>query len=98
MKSQKTQIDAIYSALTSRSKQNSTFSTQLDEYFFELKEVHHYKVNDEVVLYIGLIVFEQFIPYLCLVDLFSYEIKPKLTNKELSLALNKNSKVAKVND
>ena len=98
VKSQKTQIDAIYSALTSRSKQNSTFSTQLDEYFFELKEVHHYKVNDEVVLYIGLIVFEQFIPYLCLVDLFSYEIKPKLTNKELSLALNKNSKVAKVND
>ena len=57
VKSQKTQIDAVYSALTSRSKQVSTFSTQLDEYFFELKEVHHYKVNDEVVLHIGLVVF-----------------------------------------
>ncbi|MCF8494312.1 MAG: glutamine synthetase [Rickettsiaceae bacterium] len=98
VKSQKTQIDAIYSALTSRSKQVSTFSTQLDEYFFELKEVRHYKVNDEVVLYIGLIVFEQFIPYLCLVDLLSYEIKQKLTDKELSLVLNKKSKVTKVND
>jgi hypothetical protein len=98
VKSQKTQIDAIYSALTSRSKQVSTFSTQLDEYFFELKEVRHYKVNDEVVLHIGLIVFEQFIPYLCLVDLLSYEIKQKLTDKELSLVLNKKSKVTKVND
>jgi hypothetical protein len=98
VKNQKTQIDAIYSALTSKSKQAPTFSTQLDEYFFELKEVHHYKVNDEITLHIGLIVFEQFIPYLCLVDLLSYEIKQKLTDKELSLVLNKKSKVTKVND
>ena len=61
----------------------STFSTQLDEYFFELKEIHHYKFNDEVTLHIGLVVFEQFIPYLCLVDLLSYEIKSKLPDKEL---------------
>ena len=83
VKSQKREIDATYTALTSRSKQVPTFSTQLDEYFFELKEIHHYKFNDEVTLHIGLVVFEQFIPYLCLVDLLSYEIKSKLPDKEL---------------
>ncbi len=98
VKGKKTQIDDTYNALMFRSRQDSTFSTQLDEYFFELKEVHHYKVNDEVVLHIGLIVFEQFIPYLCLVDLLSYKIKSKLTDKELSLVMNKNSKVKKIND
>jgi len=89
LKSQNTEINAVYAALTSRSKQVSTFSTQIDEYFFELKEIHHYKIDDEVILHIGLVVFEQFIPYLCLVDLLSYEIKSKLVDKELSLFFKK---------
>ena len=38
LKSQKAEIDKVYSALTARSKQVSTFSTKANEYFFELKE------------------------------------------------------------
>ncbi len=92
LKSQKTEIDKVFTALTDRSKQVSTFSTQTDEYFFELKEIHNYRVDNEVVLHIELVTLEQFIPYLCLVDLLSYEIKSNMVEKELSLFFNKVNK------
>jgi len=92
LKSQKAEIDKVYTALTARSKQVSTFSTKANEYFFELKEIHTYKVDEEMVLHIELVTLEQFIPYLCLVDLLSYESKSKLVEKELSLFFKKVNK------
>ncbi len=89
LKSKKTEIDAVYASLMARSKQASAFSTQTNEYFFELKEIHHYKVDNEVALHIELVTLEQFIPYLCLVELLSYEINSKLVEKELSLFFKK---------
>lgn len=85
LKSENTEIGKVYTALTARSKQVSTFSTQTDEYFFELKEIHNYKVDNEVMLHIELLTLENFIPYLCLVDLLSYEAKSKLIESELTL-------------
>ena len=45
-----------------------------------------------MVLHIELVTLEQFIPYLCLVDLLSYESKSKLVEKELSLFFKKVNK------
>jgi hypothetical protein len=83
LKSKQTEIDAVYASLAARSKQVSAFCTKSKEHFFEIKEIHHYKVDSDVILQLELTTLEQFIPYLCLVDLLSYEINSKMINKEL---------------